>query len=63
MILKDDDDCHCYDGCACDDEVLCSRILETIMIMYGLNECMYVFIDVSMYVFIISFYRHIDYSI
>ena len=25
--------------------------------------CMYVFIDISMYVFIISFYRHIDYSI
>jgi hypothetical protein len=24
---------------------------------------MYVFIDISMYVFIISFYRHIDYSI
>jgi len=27
------------------------------------NICMYVFIDLSMYVFIISFYPHIDYSI
>ena len=27
------------------------------------DDDMYVFIDISMYVFIISFYRHIDYSI
>ncbi len=27
------------------------------------DDDMYVLIDISMYVFIISFYRHIDYSI
>ena len=44
-------------------EVLCRRIIKTMMTTYGLQVCLYVFIDISMYLFIISFYRHIDYSI
>jgi len=50
----DDDDwwwwCHCSDGCDCDDEVLCRSIIKTLMMMlYGLQVCIYVFIDDEKY--------------
>ena len=57
-----DDDCDWYGGCDCDDKVLCRRINKIMMIMM-MYVYMHVFLDISMYELIISFYRHIDYSI
>ena len=40
----------------CYDDLKCPRIIKTMMTIYEFWVCMYVFIDLSMYVFIISLY-------
>ena len=41
-----------------------SRMMMLLMMMYVcMYVCMHAFVDMSMYVFITNFYRHIDYSI
>ena len=52
---SDDDDrwCDSYDGCDCDDELLCHRIRKTMMMMmmmYGLLVCIFLCVDRFKYV-------------
>ena len=61
MMMFDNDDYDDDDDC--DDEVFCRRLIKTMITVYGLRVCMHAFVDICMYVFIISFYRHIDYCI
>ena len=39
MILIDNDDSDYYDGCDCDDELLCRRLRKTMMMM--IYVCVY----------------------
>ena len=33
ILLSNDDSGDCYDGCDCDDELLCRRLRKTMMMM------------------------------
>ena len=51
MILIDNDDSDYYDGCDCDDELLCRRLRKTIMMMI-LMMIMMIYVYVHRYKYV-----------